>query len=83
MEEKCSFKVYSKLKVYHSKITIQSYNQTKTVMARENQCQEVTNINKDEPTLMIIGPAKPLNFQWFCNLIVFTPGICRICSIVF
>ena len=37
--------------VYHSKITIQSCNQTKTVMVGENQCQEVTNINKDEKTL--------------------------------
>ena len=33
--------------------------------------------------LMIIGPAKPLNFQWFCSLNVFAPGICRICSIAF
>ena len=32
--------------------------------------------------LMIIGPAKPLNFQWFCRLNVFAPGICRICLIL-
>lgn len=38
--------------VYQSKITIQSCNQTKTMMARENQGLNVTNTTKkDEPTL--------------------------------